>query len=213
MADHLRATLTPEAVSAGLAARLNGAIAQGLRELGAIVRSVLTAAMSRLPESERALAEGELAVLEFQDQWKRQRRRLHDDEIVPAIRAGASGVILKSAGAAELVRATRRVHAGEAALHPTVARKVLNQLAHPARQTSAPAAEALSEREIEVLRLVAHGQGNLEIAAALGISEGTLRKHVSNMLTKLQLESRIQFALYAVREGLASLDEVPQHDR
>ncbi len=128
-----------------------------------------------------------------------------DDKVFPALRAGALGYTLKTAGAAELVRAIRRVHAGESALHPAIARKVLQKLAHPTRQT--PAAEPLSEREAEVLRLVAQGQGNPEIAATLGISEGTVRKHVSNIMGKLHLTSRIQAALYALREGLTSLDD------
>jgi NarL family two-component system response regulator LiaR len=128
-----------------------------------------------------------------------------DDKVFPALRAGALGYTLKTAGAAELVRAIRRVHAGESALHPAIARKVLQELAHPPQQT--PAAEPLSDREAEVLRLVAQGQGNPEIAATLGISEGTVRKHVSNIMSKLHLTSRIQAVLYALREGLTSLDE------
>ena len=128
-----------------------------------------------------------------------------DDKVFPALRAGALGYTLKTAGAAELVRAIRRVHAGESALHPAIARKVLQELAHPPQQT--PATEPLSDREAEVLRLVAQGQGNPEIAATLGISEGTVRKHVSNIMSKLHLTSRIQAVLYALREGLTSLDE------
>ena len=128
-----------------------------------------------------------------------------DDKVFPALRAGALGYTLKTAGAAELVRAIRRVHAGDSALHPAIARKVLHELVHPPRQT--PAAEPLSEREAEVLRLVAQGQGNPEIAATLGISEGTVRKHVSNIMSKLHLTSRIQAVLYALREGLTSLDD------
>jgi two-component system, NarL family, response regulator LiaR len=127
-----------------------------------------------------------------------------DDKVFPAIRAGVSGYTLKAAGAAELVRAIRRVHAGESALHPAIARRVLQELAHPPQH--APATEPLSERELEVLRLVAHGEGNPEIAALLGISEGTVRKHISNIMAKLQLTSRTQAALYALREGLTSLD-------
>lgn len=129
-----------------------------------------------------------------------------DDKIFPAIRAGALGYTLKAAGAAELVRAIRRVHAGESVLHPAITRKVLQELAHPAQQ--AQVSEPLSDREAEVLRLVAHGLGNPEIAATLGISEGTVRKHVSNIMSKLNLTSRTQAVLYALREGLTSLDDL-----
>ena len=126
-----------------------------------------------------------------------------DDKVFPALRAGALGYTLKAAGAAELVRAIRRVHAGESALHPAIARKVLQELAHPPQP--APVNEPLSDRESEVLRLVAQGQSDPEIATTLGISEGTVRKHLSNIMSKLQLTSRIQAVLYALREGLTSL--------
>jgi NarL family two-component system response regulator LiaR len=129
-----------------------------------------------------------------------------DDKIFPAIRAGALGYTLKDFGPVELARAIQRVYRGEASLHPAIARRVLQELARPRQQppTSAP----LTERELEVLRLVAQGESNGEIAAVLGIGEGTVRVHVSNILGKLQLASRTQAALYALREGLASLDDV-----
>jgi NarL family two-component system response regulator LiaR len=128
-----------------------------------------------------------------------------DDMVFPAIRAGALGYTLKDFGPAELVRAIQRVHRGESSLHPAIARKVLQELAHAPQQASTP--EPLSERELAVLRLVAHGQSNVEIAAALRISEATVRTHVSHILGKLQLSSRTQAALYALREGLATLHE------
>ena len=128
-----------------------------------------------------------------------------EDKIFPAIRAGALGYTLKNSGPAELVRAIRRVHAGESSLHPSVARKVLQELAQPPQRP--PAAEPLSEREVEVLRLVARGESNQQIAAALTISEATVRKHISNILSKLHLASRTQAVLYALREGLTSLDD------
>lgn len=127
-----------------------------------------------------------------------------DDKVFPAIRAGALGYTLKDFGPAELVRAIQRVHRGESSLHPAIARRVLQELAHPPQRP--PTAEPLSDREVEVLRLVAHGGSNQQIAVALGISEGTVRTHVSNILSKLHLASRTQAALYALREGLASLD-------
>jgi two-component system, NarL family, response regulator LiaR len=126
-----------------------------------------------------------------------------DDKIFPAIRAGALGYTLKDFGPAELVRAIERVYRGESSLHPAIARKVLQELAQPPKRP--PTVEPLTEREVAVLRLIAHGQSNQEIAGALGIGEGTVRVHVSNILSKLHLASRTQAALYALREGLASL--------
>ena len=131
-----------------------------------------------------------------------------DDKVFPAIRAGALGYTLKDFGPAELVRAIQRVHRGESSLHPTIARKVLHELAHPPAHP--PTSEPLSEREVEVLRLVAHGESNQQIAAALGISDATVRTHMSNILSKLHMASRTQAALYALREGLASLDDENQ---
>jgi two-component system, NarL family, response regulator LiaR len=128
-----------------------------------------------------------------------------DDKVFPAIRAGALGYTLKDFGPAELVRAIQRVYRGDSSLHPTIARKVLHELAHPPARP--PTSEPLTEREVRVLRLVAHGESNLQIAAALGISEATVRTHVSNILSKLHLASRTQAALHALREGLASLHD------
>jgi len=126
-----------------------------------------------------------------------------DDKIFPAIRAGALGYTLKDFGPAELVRAIERVYRGESSLHPAIARKVLQELMQPPKRP--PTVEPLTEREVAVLRLIAQGQSNQEIASALGIGEGTVRVHVSNILSKLHLASRTQAALYALREGLASL--------
>ena len=128
-----------------------------------------------------------------------------DDKVFPAIRAGALGYTLKDLGPAELVRAIQRVYRGESSLHPAIARRVLQELAHPSQHP--PTAEPLTEREVAVLRLVAHGGSNQQIAAALRIGEGTVRLHVSNILSKLHLASRTQAALYALREGLASLQD------
>ncbi len=129
-----------------------------------------------------------------------------DDKIFPAIKAGALGYLLKDSGPQELVQAIRQVCRGESFLHPLVARKLLQELCQPPGQPPTP--DPLTEREVEVLRLVAQGQSNQEIAAQLTISEATVRTHMSNILGKLHLASRTQAALYALREGLASLDDV-----
>jgi len=130
-----------------------------------------------------------------------------DDKVFPAIKAGALGYILKDSGPAELVRAIRQVHRGEPSLEPSIAIKVLHELSHPPQRPPTP--DPLSARELEVLRLLAQGKSNREIAEQLVIAELTVRTHVSNILGKLQLASRTQAALYALKEGLASLDDVP----
>jgi NarL family two-component system response regulator LiaR len=128
-----------------------------------------------------------------------------DDKIFPAIKAGALGYLLKDSSPHELVQAIHQVYRGESSLHPLVARKLLHELSQPSQQPPIP--DPLTEREVEVLRLVALGQSNREIAARLTISEATVRTHVSNILSKLHLARRTQAALYALREGLASLDD------
>ena len=128
-----------------------------------------------------------------------------DEKVFPALKAGALGYLLKDAGPEELVRAIRQVYCGESSLHPAIARKVLQELSRPPEQPPTP--EPLTERELEVLRLIAKGKSNREIAEELVISEATVRTHVSNILGKLQLASRTQAALYALREGIAELSE------
>lgn len=127
-----------------------------------------------------------------------------EDKIFPAIKAGALGYHLKDSSPDQLVQAIRQVYRGESALHPTIARKVLNELSHPAEQTLNP--DPLTPREVEVLQHIAHGLPNDEIAEKLVISEATVRTHISHILDKLHLASRTQAALYALREGVARLD-------
>jgi NarL family two-component system response regulator LiaR len=133
-----------------------------------------------------------------------------DDKVFPAIKAGALGYILKDTGPDELVRAIRQVHRGQPTMEAEIARKVLFELAQPPRQP--PTVDPLTARELEVLRLLAQGKSNREIAEDLVLSEMTVRTHVSNILGKLHLASRTQAALYALKEGLASLDDVPAPD-
>jgi NarL family two-component system response regulator LiaR len=128
-----------------------------------------------------------------------------DEKVFPAIKSGALGYLLKDSNPEELVQAIHQVYRGESSLHPTIARKLLQELSRPPQRP--PTAEPLTEREMAVLRLIAHGLSNQEIADQLVISEATVRTHVSNILSKLHLASRTQAALYALREGLASLDE------
>ncbi len=130
-----------------------------------------------------------------------------DDEIVfAAIKAGALGYLLKESSTQELVQAIHDVHNGESSLHPVIARKLIRELNRPS--SLPPSEEALTEREIEVLILVARGLPNQDIALSLVISERTVRTHVSNILSKLHLANRTQAALYALKEGLITLDQM-----
>jgi NarL family two-component system response regulator LiaR len=125
-----------------------------------------------------------------------------DEHIFPAIRAGALSYILKDIGAAELGDTVRKAAVGEAVLHPRVAARVVQEL-HGARHPDVPNPfTELSERELEVLRLLAGGLSNGEIAEKLVISEKTVKSHVSNILSKLHLADRTQAAVYAWREGV-----------
>jgi NarL family two-component system response regulator LiaR len=127
-----------------------------------------------------------------------------DEHIVPALRAGATGYLLKDVSAPDLVRAIEGAHQGQAQLHPDVQRRLMEQVSTPATREE-PVGGALTPRELEVLRLIASGMSNKEIARELVLNERTVKGHVSNILSKLALADRTQAALYAVRQGLAPL--------
>jgi DNA-binding NarL/FixJ family response regulator len=128
-----------------------------------------------------------------------------DDYIIEALRSGASGFLLKDAPVEELVRAVRTIAAGDAQLSPAVTKRLLDQVARrlpAAVSRESGALAALTDREREVLRLVAGGMSNAEIAAALVVSEPTVKTHVSNVLQKLGLRDRVQAVIYAYENGL-----------
>jgi NarL family two-component system response regulator LiaR len=121
-----------------------------------------------------------------------------DEKVFPAIKAGAAGYLLKDVRPAELADAVRKASRGEALLAPSVAARLMQEVSG-----ERPPAAGLTERELEVLRLIARGMSNKLIARELVVSEKTVKTHVSNILAKLHLADRTQAALYAVREGLA----------
>lgn len=130
----------------------------------------------------------------------------HEDEhIFPALQAGAISYLLKDVKAAELVEAIRRAARGEATLHPRIAERVIKEfrVGDPDRQRLFT---DLTEREMEVLKLIARGLSNQRIADQLVISLGTVKGHVSNILSKLHLADRTQAAVYAWKEGLIQRD-------
>lgn len=126
---------------------------------------------------------------------------LEDQAIIGAIRAGAIGYLLKDTDGPELIRAIRAASEGQVQLSPQVAARLMREVRAP------ESPEKLTERETEVLRLVAQGLANKEIASALNIGDKTVKTHISNILSKLGLASRTQAALYAARIGLVELPE------
>ena len=127
-----------------------------------------------------------------------------DDEMVfPSVKAGAAGYLLKDVRPQDLADAIRTVHRGEALLHPAVAAKLMQEFAEDKPR---PPGTGLTDRELDVIRLVARGMSNKEIAVALVLSEKTVKTHVSNILQKLHLADRTQAALYAVKQGLVALE-------
>ncbi|MFC1864596.1 response regulator [Chloroflexota bacterium] len=132
----------------------------------------------------------------------------NDQYIFALLEAGAAGYLLKNVRGSELVDAIRAVHAGESVLHPAIARKVINRAVSPA-PTEHQNVEALSEREIEVLKLAAKGISNKDIAEQLFISARTVQTHLSNIFNKLGVASRTEAVLYELRRGSLDLEDLP----
>lgn len=130
---------------------------------------------------------------------------VEDDKIFPAIKAGALGYLLKDSAPHELLQAIYDVFQGKPSLHPTIALKLMQELRQPS--SLPPTTEPLTEREVEILKFIAQGLTNQEIAAHLVVSERTIGNHVGHILAKLHLANRTQAALYALKKGLASLDD------
>lgn len=136
----------------------------------------------------------------------------YDDDqfIFSLLEAGAAGYLLKSVRGRELVDAVRAVYAGESVLHPSVARKVLNRFMRiSGKPQEKEPLEVLSEREMEVLRLVTKGLSNKDIAEELYLSTRTVQGHLGNIFNKLQVSSRTEALVRALKEGWVTLDDMP----
>jgi NarL family two-component system response regulator LiaR len=127
-----------------------------------------------------------------------------DDKVLPAIKSGALGYLLKDAPPENLIQAIHDVYQGVTSLHPTIARKLIQEISQPPKLP--PTEKPLTDREAAVLKLIARGLTNQQIAESLVISVRTVRFHVSNILGKLHLANRTQAALYAIQEGLAGTE-------
>ena len=125
---------------------------------------------------------------------------LEDRLVIDAVEAGAAGYLLKESGPEELVEAIRAAAKGEVRLHPKAQKRLVKEVRTPEMR------ESLTERETETLRLIARGYSNKEIANALDVSEVTIKTHVLSVLSKLNLQSRTQVALFALKEGLVGLE-------
>jgi two-component system, NarL family, response regulator LiaR len=128
-----------------------------------------------------------------------------DEKIYPAIKAGALGYLLKESETGDLTWSIYKVHRGELSLPASIARKIMKEIV--ATPVAKPTPDPLTARELDVLRLLAEGLSNEEIAARLAVSDCTVRSHIHHLMAKLHLANRVQVALYALREGISSLEE------
>jgi NarL family two-component system response regulator LiaR len=128
-----------------------------------------------------------------------------DDKLFEAIRAGAMGYLVKDSQPEELVQSIRNVCSGQPSLSPVIAWRVLRSMT--GTEAAKRPSEQLSEREIEILRLLAEGKSDQEIAQQLVLTDVTIRSHVSRIVSKLGLKNRVQAALYGIRSGLVSVDD------
>lgn len=131
---------------------------------------------------------------------------VEDSQVAAVIKAGAIGYLLKDVQPAELATAIRAAQRGEVHLHPQAARRLMQAIG-PKEQSAV--AEPLTDREVEVLKALARGESNKQIADTLIVSEKTVKAHVSNILGKLNLQSRTQAVLYALRHGIVSIEDIP----
>jgi len=134
-----------------------------------------------------------------------------DDQFVfSLLEAGAAGYLLKSVRGRELIEAVRQVHAGESVLHPSIARKVLNRFVPtPDKPQHQKPTDMLSEREIEVLRLATRGLSNQDIADELCLSLRTVQAHLGHIFNKLQVSSRTEAVVHALKQGWVTLEDIP----
>jgi NarL family two-component system response regulator LiaR len=155
--------------------------------------------------------DGVTAIKEIKSQWQEAcvlvlTSFLEDDKVFPAIENGALGYLLKDTQPDELLNAIRGVNRGETMLHPSIAKKIIQRVQERGDEDKKEKGQELTERELDVLKLLAQGNGDREIAEKLVVSERTVHFHVGNILSKLHLANRTQAALYAIRKGLANPD-------
>ena len=132
----------------------------------------------------------------------------YDQYIFALLEAGAAGYLLKDVRGQEVIEAVRALKAGESVLHPVVARKALDHFVRTRNEAKASQLPALTEREVEVLRLAAKGQGNKEIAKELHLSVRTVQAHLVNIFNKLKVSSRIEAVLLGLKNGLITLEDI-----
>ena len=132
----------------------------------------------------------------------------NDQYVFALLEAGAAGYLLKDVRGQEVINAVRAVRAGESVLHPVVARKALDHFVRTKNRPQAQQLPALTDREIEVLRLAARGRGNKEIAKELSLSVRTVQTHLGNIFNKLAVSSRIEAVIFGLKNGLLTLEDI-----